>query len=489
MSGNRNRFSVRRKIVLCAIGLALFAAAISGPPARGADREATAEQGKPKAGNAPALQVGLASVDITPQEPVWLYGYATPKRRQPFDAILDHIYAQALAVADAAGEKAVLVTADLCVLREAEERLLTERITKKTGLARRQVLLNWSHTHSGPMLGESDINRYPISAEDRQRTMAYTESLANNLAAVAAAALADLKPARLAYGVGEVSFVKSRRVFDAQGRYQKMGPSPDQPADRSVPVLRVDSPDGKPRAVLFGCACHAVTLGGDSNKLSGDYPSYARQAIQQRLPGVQSLFMAGCGADANPDPRATTDQEQWVRRHGEQLGAEVCRLLAGSLRPVCGPFHAAMTWVDLPLQSPPPEDRLKELAKGPFWQSHCAKRMLAALAAGEPLPSSYRAPLALWRFGNDLTLAAISGEVVCDYARSVPRALNAGPVWVAGYSNQVFGYLPSARIVKEGGYEALGFPSGPIGWFSEKAEQVVCDAMREMAQCAAQPGR
>ncbi len=64
------------------------------------------------------------------------------------------------------GEKAVLIGADLCVLREPEETALCQVIMRKTGLARGQILLNWSHTHSGPMIGDSDLNRYPVSEED-----------------------------------------------------------------------------------------------------------------------------------------------------------------------------------------------------------------------------------------------------------------------------------------------------------------------------------
>ena len=60
----------------------------------------------------------------------------------------------------------MLIAADLCVLREPEETALCEVIMRKTGLTRQQVLLNWSHTHSGPMIGTSDLNRYPVPEDD-----------------------------------------------------------------------------------------------------------------------------------------------------------------------------------------------------------------------------------------------------------------------------------------------------------------------------------
>ena len=147
-------------------------------------------------------QIGLASVCITPEQPVWLYGYANQNRFQPFDGRLDDLFARAMAIQCPGGELAVLIAADLCVLREPEERELSLVLTQRTGLERRQILLNWSHTHSGPMIGTSDLNRYPIPEEDLQRTKAYTQWLWNRLADVAQAALEDRQPAWLALGGG-----------------------------------------------------------------------------------------------------------------------------------------------------------------------------------------------------------------------------------------------------------------------------------------------
>ena len=436
------------------------------------------------AGEEADLRVGLASVSITPDQPVWLYGYAGKARFRPFQGVLDDVYAKAMAIQGSHGEPAVLITADLCVLREPEETALCEAVMRRTGLARRQILLNWSHTHSGPMIGTSDLNRYPVPEQDLRETKAYTDTLWNKLADVAAAALADIKPARLSWGVGEIDFVASRRLFHQDGRYRGMGPNPDRYADRTVPVLRIDSPDGRLRGLVFGCACHAVTLGADSVKLSGDYPGFARRYVERQLPGVEALFMQGCGADANPHPRATPDQEQLVRRQGDRLGAEVCRVAAGELQPVHGPLRVEFVRIDLPMKPPPPRQRLEELAKGPFWQSHNARRIIEAHQRNDPIPTHYPAPLALWQFGHDLTLVGISGEVVSDYVPLVAETIGPDRLWVAGYSNQVFGYLPSAKVVGEGGYETLGLVSAHIGWFSADAQHVLLAKIRQMSRTA-----
>src|SRR6185295_9076793 len=203
----------------------------------------------------------------------------------------------------------------------------------------------------------------------------------------------------------------NRREFTPNGVI--LGVNPRGPVDRTVPVLRVDGADGKPRAVLFGAACHNTTLGPKNMLICGDYTGFALAYVQQQNPGVQAMFMQGCAGDANPYPR---DKMEYAREHGAELGKEVCRVLDTQLKPVNGPLKFAFGYVDIPLQSPTIE-QLRPLAeKSPSWQIGNAKSMLAMLERGEKLPMHYRAPLEVWQFGSDLTLVALSGEVVVDYA-------------------------------------------------------------------------
>lgn len=423
-----------------------------------------------------SLRVGLARVCITPEPPLWLHGYTDKPRFRPSEGKLNDLYAKAMAIEDARGERAVLITVDLCVLRPTEAKAMFGRLTERTGLQRRQFLVNFSHTHSGPMFGGSDLSRVPMPAEDQQKTLAYAVRLYDQIADVAQAALADLKPATLAWGTGKCEFVRNRRLYHADGRYRGMGPNAAKPVDDAVPVLRVNTPDGKPRAIVFGCACHAVTLGPDNIKLSGDYPSFAQEDIEFSSPGVQAMFVQGCGADANSDPRCGAEQEKNVRLQGKSLAAEVRRIAAGPLKPVGGPLRVKFTEVDLPLKPVPPKEELAKMT-GPM--AHNGQRMLAALNRKAPLPSSHRHPLALWQFGEGLTFVGLSGEVVSGYALRIRQALGAERLWVAGYSNEVDGYLPDATIVKEGGYEARGLVAD-IGFYAAEAEGVLVKAVREL---------
>jgi hypothetical protein len=110
--------------------------------------------------------------------------------------------------------------------------------------------------------------------------------------------------------------------------------------------------------------------------------------------------------------------------------------------------------------------------------------MLARLDRGEKLATHYRCPLTVWQFGSDLTLVGLSGEVVVDYVTLLEKALGPNRLWLAAYCNDVFGYLPSARVLKEGGYETRGLYAGGIGFFDAKAQDVLVEKVRELAKSA-----
>ncbi|HZV07969.1 MAG TPA: neutral/alkaline non-lysosomal ceramidase N-terminal domain-containing protein [Gemmataceae bacterium] len=427
-------------------------------------------------------KVGLAQVKITPERPVFLAGYAS--RNKPFSKVEADLYAKALALEDGQGNRAVLVTTDLVGLPAAVAEPICERLRDKAGLKREQILLNSSHTHTGPMLllrvpnGDGDGDR--LTASDLERNVEYTRQLQDKIVDVVQRATAHLEPAKLSWGVGVCPFVMNRREFTANGVI--LGVNPRGLADRTAPILRIDAPNGKLQAVLFGAAVHGTTLGGDIYELCGDYAGFAQAYVEEKHPSVQAMFMIGCAGDANPYPRGTMTL---AREHGVTLGKEVCRLLESKLRPVRGPLHIAFDKAALPLQAPPPREELKKQAarKGSI-QAWVAQKMLAKLDHGEKLPDHYDCPIAVWQFGDDLTMVGLSGEVVVDYVSLLEKALGPRNLWLTAYCNDVFGYLPSAQVLREGGYETRGLYTGGIGLFDAKAQDALVEKVRELAKKA-----
>lgn len=427
-------------------------------------------------------RAGFARVEITPAEPVFMSGYAS--RNKPSEGVAAPIFAKALVLQDAAGDKAVLVTTDLIGVYTWFTDPIVAGVGERIGVPRERFLFTSSHNHSGPTLSLNPEPRGHLSADDAARTVAYTQRLQRQLQELIVAADADLAAARLSWGVGVAPFVMNRREFtDERGII--LGANPRGPADRSVPVLKIAAPDGTLRGVVFGAAAHNTTLGGRNYLICGDYAGYAQEVIEAAHPGAQAMFMLGCAGDANPWPRGRDTEFDYVTQHGRTLGEEVGRVLQTPLHSVRGPLRIARGEAPLPFQAHPDRTSLEQLAAGAQSSpAENARLLLQKLDAGETLPTHQLCPLSVWQFGDDLTLVALSGEVVVDYVYRIEGVLGPRRLWIAAYSHDLPGYITSARVQREGGYEAKGIAGK--GMFAPEAEEVYVSSVRELA---AQAGR
>lgn len=402
-------------------------------------------------------KVGIAETEITPTRPVWMAGYAA--RKHPSEGTVHPLWAKALAVEDGRGQRVVIVTTDLIGLVRQVSDEIGARVHRDVGIPRERIVLNSSHTHCGPVvLGCADIAHH-MEAEDVVAAAAYRDELQEKLVRVIEAACAKMQPANLAFGEGTAPFATNRRKIQS-GAYA-IAPNPEGPADRRVPVLRVSDANDRPVAVLFGYACHNTTLGGDFYRFNGDYAGFAQVELGAKHPGVAAMFVIGCGADSNPQPRGTLELAE---QHGKELAGAVEQVLSGELRPVRGPLAVAMDRVDLPLVDPPGKEALEaRRGEGNVYQQRLTKLLLERIEKQGKVDAAYAYPVQVVRFGKDLTLVALAGEVVVDYAIRLHKELDAEPLWVAGYTNEVFAYVPSERILSEGGYEG-GDAMVYFGW-------------------------
>jgi hypothetical protein len=421
------------------------------------------------AGAAPAWRAGAATIDITPEQSLWMAGFA--RRTQPSQGAAMPLHAKALALRCGSQPTAVLVTVDLLGLTARITGRVASLVRRRHGIRRADVLFNASHTHCGPVVDEQLSVAYDVSPEQWAAIRAYTAGLENKLASVIGDAVSRLRPARLAYARDEAGFAANRRVAF----------NPPGPVDRTVPVLRVDGDDGGPLAVVFGYACHNTTLQDRFVQFHGDYAGVAQAALERRHPGTTALFVAGCGADVNPMPRGTLEL---VEAHGTALADAVDRALKAAA-PIDPSMKTAYGTVDLPFASGPALDRWKSQLKieDVYLRRHAAI-MKAAIAREGRLPAVQPNPVQVWRLGPDLTLVALGGEVVVDYALRLAREFPARRMWVAGYSNDVFGYVPSVRVLREGGYEggdAMIYYGRP-GPFTEAVEELIVGEVRRLGR-------
>lgn len=407
---------------------------------------------------APLLwKAGAASVDITPVLPMWMAGYG--RRDKPGNEVALPIHAKALAIGDAKGEVAIIVTMDILGIPGKMRQAIEKQVMDRFKVSPSFLLMNASHTHSGPEV--RSIETF-LEKQDMARTglvNRYRIELERKVLQVIGEAYSGMAPAQLAYGRSKAGFAMNRRMdYSLQkddARYGKV-PNTEGPVDHDVPVLRVTGADGSFIAVLFGYACHATTLGDYT--FHGDYPGFAQYYLEEAHPGSVAMFMAGCGADQNPYPRGDMVKGlagiDLAKMHGRNLALAVEAALNAYPRSLDPDLDAILEKTPIEYLSVPGREELRKQAESEeIVVRENAQVLLEWLDRDGHLPSSYSYPVQVIRLGSSLTIVALASETVVDYSLRLKRELPGSDIWIAGYSNDFLGYIPSFRIWSEGGYE------------------------------------
>jgi putative membrane-bound dehydrogenase-like protein len=387
-------------------------------------------------------EVGLARVDVTPETPIRLSGFAS--RLTESTGVRAPIYARAMAVRSAAGgEPVVLITVDsLCIPAYIREDV-AQRLKSKKNIANERLAICSTHSHTAPMVSNALATLFgrPIPPEETARIDRYTKQLVDKIEQAAIAALESMKPSKLAYGIGNVGFSINRR---------KRG----GPVDHDLPMMVVLNPDRSVRGVWVNYACHCVVL--SDFKVSGDWAGFAAEEIERQYPDSVALVSVGCGADSNPQSGVAGDKGEVAQQYGHDVATEVARLVATPLPRLSGPIDCQLDTITLALAKLPTREQWVERAKADNADGYYAKTKLAILDAGGELPTEVAYPIQTWKFGNSLATVFLSGEVVVDYALRLKKEFDPGRLWMNAYANDDPGYIPSERVLKEGGYEGGG---------------------------------
>ena len=383
-------------------------------------------------------KAGFSRVVITPEMPMWMSGYGS--RTHAAEGKVHDLFARASALQDASGHRVVIVALDLVGVPKGMAERVSAAAKTKHKLERADVMFCCSHTHCGPALDQSLTHMLDMKEDDWKQVVAYQKWLDARVTEVIDAAIADLQPARLATSVGKCGFASNRRPPIGTG-----------PIDHEVPVLRVLSEDGsKLRGIIFGYACHNTVLG--FYQWCGDYAGFAQLYLEERHPGTTAMFFSGCGADQNPLPRRKVELAE---QYGRMLALSVNEVLASEMSPVSGAVQTRFREIDLEFSLIPSREELVQTAQSSDrYQRTRAQLFLKDVEAGKPLSPTYAYPIQVWKLGtNGVTWVALGGEVVVDYSLRLKQELGPGKTWVAGYANDVMAYIPSERVLTEGGYE------------------------------------
>lgn len=430
----------------------------------------------------PEWKAAAAKAVITPQEPMYLAGFAG--REVPAESTAMELFAKTLAMEDNAGMRFVMVTLDLVEVTYQLREAVAKAAKAKFGLPEKSLLMNCSHTHCGPELKYTELEFMGLTDPLRkERCLRYNAFLTEKIVGIIGEALKALAPATISYGHARCGFAMNRRLKSDKptGDPYLNSPNPEGVVDHDVPVLTVTTADNKLAAILFGYACHNTSM--SIKQWHGDYAGHAQGMIEEAHPGTIALFMMGCGGDQNAYPRFSPI---FSMRHGQSLATAVEAAIDAKPKPIHGPLRLDWQTTRLDYESiPTAADLEKHLEASSGYDRKWDERRLFALKKGE-LRDHYDFPLQLVRFGDDLTFIGLSGETCVDYSLRLKREFTGpGSLWVAGYCNDVLAYIPSKRVLHEGGYEAyrsIIYWSNPLHpeKFADSLEERIISKVHEM---------
>ena len=416
-------------------------------------------------------KIGTGRTVITPNEPTWMAGYSS--RTSPSEGKLHDLWAKALLLEDARGNRSLLITMDILGVSKDFSDEVRNLINRKYNLNNSQIILSSSHTHSGPVISRALQYIYPMTEQDWKVVDKYTEQLKEKLVELVDQAIKNLQPAHIYTQNGITRFQVNRR----NNRENSITPTTELkgPNDYAVPVIKIESPDKQLLAVVFGYACHPTTL--SINMFSGDYAGFAQLELEKRYPGVTAMFFQGAGADQNPLPRRTVPL---AIQYGKQLAAAVERVLSEEMPQQESNLITRYSEIDLLIDDPLPTEELQVIAKGSDYQARWANGIISELKTKGHLIKSYPFPVGYWQIGQQ-KLFILGGESVIAYSVKLKQTYGE-QIFVMSYANDVMGYIPSEVILEEGGYEGdtsqrvYGLPSK----WSKSVESKIIQGIKDL---------
>ena len=399
------------------------------------------------------LKAGVAEVNVTPPIGMSLCGFGN--RAGPAETVYDDLFARAL-VLDDGRTRLAIVTSDLISFAPdlvQRIRILVGRGARVPGSA---LLLNGSHSHSGPTV----MSFRSMGLRDS----AYEDVLCRQVAGAVRMAADRLEAVSLRIGRAPVRIAHNRRAV-RDGR-MTIGHNPEGPEAPWVDVLRIDRRSGSALGLLYATAAHPVNLRGLA--FSAEFPGYAARTIRRELDGALPMFAQGCCGDINCTPMDGTLRTSM--RQGELLGEAAVAAARGSEALRSNRLEAASQVIHLPTRIPPADEaeraleeqktRVRQAEQDPDatdylirqyrGQIQWAEDYLRAARNRRPRPEAFE--IQAMRIG-EAALVAYPGEMFVDYQLEMDRASPFEKTFTLAYSNGCIGYVPTAGAFPEGGYE------------------------------------
>ena len=397
------------------------------------------------------LTAGVAKVDITPADLTGLVGMSH------WQGVHDHLYARAI-VLTSGGTTAAIVALDLVEMGNTTA--LRQRIVRELSIPADHIIIDASHDHSAPRGGPPTPGT--SSAEGRPYSPpAYVQQVDDAIVSALKQAMAAMRPARIGFGTGKVDVNVARYGYTPERGWGEH-PNEDGFADKTLAVLEVTDPAGKPFAILFNYAVHSNSMAGDP-MVHGDIAGNAEKFVEHQYGGkVVALWSMGAAADAYPkfngDMGALDDASSYyqaIELQGSMIGGEVMKVI-GRIKQTEGTAEivASERMVPCEMNTAQPSQR------GPGFGASPGS-ILSGEPAGQangggqfhpPVPSKQLLPkpkpgdkldidLSLIRI-NQIALTGVSGEVGSGIYQHLRRESPFTDTVMITLSNDRDGYIP-----------------------------------------------
>ncbi len=449
------------------------------------------------------FSAGFARVNITPMRGISLCGYFQIRLA---DGVLDDLYADALALS-CGGMKSILLSVDHLGIERVEIADLTSFISRQTGVSEDAIVIHCTHTHTAPVLFDPDYPEKRFPSVDPEMEGEYYRFVRRRLADAALAALEDLKPAKMGWGIGtapNIAFVRRFRMKDGS---VMTNPGVDNPdidypmgdVDERVSVVRFDREGGE-TLVLVHFANHPDVVGG--TKVSADWPGFARTTVQQALENTKCIFFNGTQGDinhVNVHPRGGYLNDMFMDfddvargyQHARYLGRVVAAGVLQAFDKVqyvdVDRVMAVRKTIEIPSNMPTPEqlpeaERIHALfAAGRDHELPYTGMMLTTVVAEAQRmvklkngPESFPMELTGVVIGP-VAMIGFPGEPFSGIGRAMKEAEGWDLVLPCCLTNGSEGYFPMQDAYDEGGYESRSsrFKAGVAEYLIAEGKQLL----------------
>ena len=441
------------------------------------------------------MKFSILKDDITPHIPIYLCGFAARINKRS-EGIHDAPYASVVILQE--NKTVVIITLDLIGGDRSFANGIKKAVNERFGLAEDEIILNFSHTHSAVAITGDDTDtrdRYSFNTfmQSRDSEIDYTEDLEyynnvkNKILNMIEIGLKNLIE-------GNAYVIKGKSMFGVSRRYPKPGGALWKPyynvnsMDPDLYLVKLVDSNGQVRGLLYNYACHATAMNSSNYLISADYPGVVRKVLEEENPGMLAVFLQGCGADIKPI--VSTENSEFKHCTFEELekaGASFATEIQNLLRKPEGE-NADSHWrkVNVDIQTKGAYIKLyseiwsietwlavAENPDEPDYFKTAAKRMASKIKEGN-FQNYMPYYISCLRLDDRTCIVALENEVVSDIGKDIKKLFSDQNIIVLGYSNSVGGYIPTKKIISEGGYESQSFVSAGLpGQFVDEVEDII----------------